>query len=218
MILFVVPRFAAMFTGLDAELPALTQSVMALSTWLRAQGWMVVLITASLSLLVVPLMARRPTLRAGRDWLLLRLPVIGPMVTGAASAQFSRTLAIMTAAGLPMTEALPTIARTMNNIPYYQAVMQINERLHEGQSLEQAIAASQRLSGRIQQMIAVGEEAGRVDAMLRHIADIEDAQVNRAIESLSKAMEPLLMVMLGLIIGALVLAMYLPIFQMGAAV
>lgn len=218
MILFVVPRFAAMFTGLDAELPALTQSVMALSTWLRAQGWMVVLITASLSLLVVPLMARRPTLRAGRDWLLLRLPVIGPMVAGAASAQFSRTLAIMTAAGLPMTEALPTIARTMNNIPYYQAVMQINERLHEGQSLEQAIAASQRLSGRIQQMIAVGEEAGRVDAMLRHIADIEDAQVNRAVESLSKAMEPLLMVMLGLIIGALVLAMYLPIFQMGAAV
>jgi type IV pilus assembly protein PilC len=96
--------------------------------------------------------------------------------------------------------------------------MQINERLHEGQSLEQAIAASQRLSGRIQQMIAVGEEAGRVDAMLRHIADIEDAQVNRAVESLSKAMEPLLMVMLGLIIGALMLAMYLPIFQMGAAV
>ena len=218
MVIFVVPRFAAMFAGFDANLPALTQSVVALSAWLRAHGGVVALMLIGLGLALVGIIARIPAARAARDALLLRLPIIGPILAGAATAQFTRTLAIMTRAGLPMTEALPSIARTLNNTLYYRAVMQINEALRQGQSLEQAIAASQRLPSRVQQMIAVGEEAGELDDMLNHIASIEDNQVNRAVDNLGKAMEPLIMVSLGLMIGGLVLAMYLPVFQMGTAV
>ncbi len=217
LLIFVVPRFESMFADFGAELPAFTQSVMDLSRWIRQSGWpwLVSGVVGLLGLTVAAPHVYR--LRYARDTLLLYLPILGPILRRALIARFARTLAIMTHAGTPLAEALPTIANAMGNAPYQEAIVGIAHALRDGRSLEFAVSQSQRFPPSVAQMVAVGEESGRLSTMLASIAEREEARVEQSVDGLGTALEPLLMTTLGGIIGALVLAMYLPVFRLGSA-
>ena len=212
---FVVPRFESMFAGFGTELPRLTRHLIAASAWLRAGGWMLVILAATLAPALIVLSRYSPALRRRRDRLLLRLPIIGELLARALETHFTRTLAIMIGAGLPLAEALPTLAQTMRNTVYRRAVEHIAEAIGDGRSLENAISSTGRFSETLTQMVAVGEETGRLEAMLGRVARLTEEQVSQRVDGLGAMLEPALMVLLGLAIGGLVLALYLPVFQLG---
>ncbi|MDR9432349.1 MAG: type II secretion system F family protein [Spiribacter sp.] len=218
LVVFVIPRFESMFQGFDAELPALTRALMDFSAWVRTQGWLWGLGLAATGITVGILTPRVQWLHGMRDRWILRLPLFGPILKRALTARFVRTLAIMTEASMPIAEALPGIAKTMGNQHYEQAVHNMADTLRAGLSLERVMVASQCFPEAVTQMVAVGEETGRLTGMLNRIAVMEESRVEESIAGLGSAMEPFIMVGLGLMIGGLVLAMYLPVFQLGAAV
>ncbi len=218
MLTFVIPRFEAMFAEFDADLPAVTVAVMQASEQLRALGWPGLCAAILCTALAILAPNHSQWVRRQYDAAWLRLPIFGALLVHVQLAQFTRTLGIMTRAGIPLTEALPAIARTLPNYHYRQAIMRIVEAIRDGRSLSLAISMANRFPDRLIQMVAVGEEAGQLEAMLMRIARQEEQWVEETIEGLSGALEPLIMAVLGVVIGGLVLAMYLPVFQLGSAV
>lgn len=218
LLIFVIPQFEALFKGFGADLPALTQFVIGLS---RAfQEWWYVIIGGIIGA-VVGLgysYKRSPKMQHTLDRLLLRAPVIGEIVKKATIARFARTLSTMFAAGVPLVEALDAVAGASGNRVYYEGTLAIKSDVSTGMQLQAAMNATGLFPNMVVQMVAIGEESGELDKMLGKVADFYETEVDDAVASLSSLIEPIIMAFLGVVIGGLVIAMYLPIFKLAGAV
>ncbi|HEY4071830.1 MAG TPA: type II secretion system F family protein [Herbaspirillum sp.] len=215
---WVVPAFRDVFASFGAELPLATRMVIGLSDWF-VRYWLVAGATCMMGpTLCFHYWKRSITIQRMVDSLLLKLPVFGPLIGHACIARWSRTLATMFAAGVPLLASMNIVGKASGNALYLEASRQIQHDLGNGCSLAQAIAGTGRFPNLVAQMAAIGEESGTLDRMLGKAADFYEAEVNQTVDTLSSVIEPLIMVILGGLIGTLVIAMYLPIFQLGAVV
>jgi type IV pilus assembly protein PilC len=218
LLIFVIPQFEALFKGFGAELPAFTQFVIDLSRLLQDQGILFAAGIFGAGYTFLYFKKRSKAMREALDRMALKLPIIGPILEKAAIARFARTLATMFAAGVPMVEALESVAGATGNIVYSNAVMKMREEVSTGQRLQQAMLNTGLFPNMVIQMIAVGEESGSLDEMSGKVATFFEADVDNAVDSMSSLLEPLIMAILGVLVGGLVIAMYLPIFKMGSVV
>lgn len=218
IMIFVIPQFESLFAGFGAELPAFTQMVVAISNWVSSWWWAMLGITVAVVGGFGAAYKRSRKMRENMDRLLLKIPVIGDIIHKASIARFSRTLSTMFAAGVPLVEALESVSGATGNIIYANAVLQMREDVSTGQSLQVSMKQKGLFPHMVVQMVAIGEEAGSLDAMLAKVADFYEEEVDNAVDNLSSLMEPMIMSFLGIVIGGLVIAMYLPIFQMGSAI
>jgi type IV pilus assembly protein PilC len=218
LLIFVIPQFEALFKGFGADLPALTQFVVSLSRVF--QEWWYAIFGAIIGAVVGVgyLYKRSPKMQHTLDRLLLRAPVIGDIVKKATIARFARTLSTMFAAGVPLVEALDAVAGASGNRVYYEGTLAIKSDVSTGMQLQAAMNATGLFPNMVVQMVAIGEESGELDKMLGKVADFYEAEVDDAVASLSSLIEPIIMAFLGIVIGGLVIAMYLPIFKMAGAI
>ena len=218
LLLFVVPVFEDLFKSFGADLPAFTRMVVNMSEWLK-EWWWIVLGIIILTVYVFSYFKKRSRpFNHFLDKTLLKIPVVGLILIKSAIARFSRTLSTMSAAGVPLVDALQSVAGACGNIIYAEAVLKMREEVATGQRLQFAMSQAKLFPHMVQQMIAIGEESGSMDAMLAKVADFYEEEVDNLVDNLSSLMEPIIMVILGILIGGLIVAMYLPIFKMGAAV
>jgi type IV pilus assembly protein PilC len=218
IMIFVIPAFKQVFSSFGADLPAPTLLVMAISEFF-VQYWYAIfggIVGAAYAFFWT--WKRSEKMQIFMDRLMLRLPVFGDLVRKSAIARWTRTLSTMFAAGVPLVEALDSVAGAAGNYEYYVATKKIQAEVATGTSLTAAMQGTAVFPNMVIQMVAIGEEAGSLDAMLSKVADFFEAEVDDAVEALSSLMEPMIMVVLGTLIGGLVVAMYLPIFKLGAAV
>ncbi|PRY65684.1 type IV pilus assembly protein PilC [Vreelandella songnenensis] len=214
----VVPQFEGMFQSFGAELPALTQLIVELST-LTQQLWLPLAGAILAVILLLRWAAQRTAPLAYRlDTALLALPVIGNIVNKAAVARFARTLATTFASGVPLVEGLETAAGTSGNRVYEQAVRQIRQEVATGQPLHLSMKMTHRFPLLTVQMVSIGEEAGALATMLRRVAEYHEEEVDNAVDALTSLMEPLIIIILGVLVGGIVIAMYLPIFDLGTVI
>ena len=218
LLIFVVPQFEELFSNFGADLPAFTRVVVNLSEFMQEYWWLIFGILAGAG--VGFMQAKRRSRSFGRtlDRLVLKLPIIGPIMHKAAVARYARTLATMFAAGVPLVEALESVSGATGNIVYSDAVLMVRDSVATGQQLQFAMNQTGLFPNMVEQMVAIGEESGSLDAMLSKVADFYEQEVDDAVDALSSLLEPLIMSILGILIGGLVVAMYLPIFKMGAAI
>jgi type IV pilus assembly protein PilC len=218
LLIFVIPQFEDLFKGFGAELPAFTQFVINMSRFLQDKGVFVAAVFGGAVYAFLYFRKRSKRMRETLDRLSLKLPIIGPILEKSAVARFARTLSTMFAAGVPLVEALESVAGATGNIVYENAVMKMREEVSVGQRLQQAMANTGLFPNMVIQMIAVGEESGALDEMSGKVATFFEADVDNAVDSMSSLLEPLIMAILGVLVGGLVIAMYLPIFKLGAVV
>lgn len=218
IMIWVVPAFKEVFKSFGADLPAPTLMVMAISDYFVA-NWYIIFggLFAGLYLFFQS-WKRSPKVQRFMDKTLLRLPVFGDVIRKATVARWTRTLATMFAAGVPLVESLDSVGGASGNIVYVDATKKIQTEVSTGTSLTVAMQNSEVFPNMVTQMVAIGEESGALDQMLGKVADFYEQEVDEAVESLSSLMEPMIMVILGVLIGGLVIAMYLPIFKLGAVV
>ncbi|MEP1895290.1 MAG: type II secretion system F family protein [Alloalcanivorax venustensis] len=214
----VVPTFQELFQGFGAELPAFTQFVIGLSEGLQSNFLMILLITAALVIGFTEARKRSRGFHDAVDRLLLRIPVVGPITHKATVARFARTLSTTFAAGVPLIEALDACAGATGNVVYRKAVLQVKEDVATGQQLQFAMRSTGVFPAMALQMTAIGEESGALDAMLSKVATYYEDEVDNLVDGLTSMLEPLIMAVLGVLIGGLIIAMYLPIFQIGQVV
>ena len=218
MMLFVIPEFKSVFSSFGAELPAPTLIVIAMSDFF-VQSWYLVFGALIGAIVFIAWSYKRSTaMQIALDRTLLRFPVIGPIIRKATVARWTRTLATMFAAGVPLVEALDSVGGAAGNYVYLVATRQIQSDVSTGTSLTVAMQSSDVFPTMVVQMVSIGEESGQLDAMLSKVADFFEQEVDDAVAGLSQLLEPLIMVFLGTVIGGLVVAMYLPIFKLGAVV
>lgn len=218
IMLFVVPAFKEVFANFGADLPAPTLMVIAMSDFF-VKYWYLVFGTIGGSVyFLLQAWRRSPKVQMAMDRLLLKLPVFGPVVEKATIARWLRTLSTMFAAGVPLVEALDSVGGASGNYVYLMATKRIQQEVSTGTSLTVSMQNSQVFPNMVLQMSAIGEESGSLDSMLSKAADIFEREVDEAVESLSSLLEPMIMVVLGTLIGGLVVAMYLPIFKLGQVV
>ncbi|HZT05368.1 MAG TPA: type II secretion system F family protein [Steroidobacteraceae bacterium] len=218
LLIFVIPEFQQLFQGFGANLPAFTQFVINLSELVQHDGIILALIGGALVYTFFYFKKRSRKMREVLDRITLKVPIIGPIVNKAAIARYARTLSTMFAAGVPLVEALESVAGACGNIVYEDAVMKMKDEVATGQRLQRAMEARGIFPNMVVQMIAVGEESGSLDTMSAKVATFFEAEVDNAVDAMSSLMEPLIMVVLGVLVGGLVIAMYLPIFKMGSVV
>jgi type IV pilus assembly protein PilC len=218
LLIFVVPVFADLFKSFGADLPAFTKMVVAMSEWMQAYWWIVIGWVVATVYTFGYFKKRSRKFNHFLDRVLLKVPVVGLILNKSAIARFSRTLSTMSAAGVPLVDALESVAGACGNIIYSDAVMKMREDVATGQRLQFAMSQTQLFPHMVQQMIAIGEESGSIDAMLSKVADFYEEEVDNLVDNLSSLMEPIIMVILGTLVGGLVVAMYLPIFKMGSAI
>ena len=218
LLVFVIPEFESLFQGFGADLPAFTRMIIDLSVFVRAQGiWLAMGISSGIAAYIYTY-KRNKKLREIQDRISLKLPIIGGILDKSAVSRFARTLATMFAAGVPLVEALECVAGACGNIVYEIAVLEIRDEVATGQRLQHAMENTERFPNMVIQMIAVGEESGSLDEMAGKVADFYEDDVDNAVDGLSSLLEPLIMAILGVLVGGLVIAMYLPIFKMGAVI
>jgi type IV pilus assembly protein PilC len=218
IMIFVIPAFKQVFTNFGADLPGPTLLVMAISDFF-VQYWYAIFGGAGLGLYMFFWTWRRSVkMQIFMDRVMLKLPVFGHLVRISCIARWARTLATMFAAGVPLVEALESVAGASGNYEYYVATKKIQSEVSTGSSLTSSMQGTDVFPNMVIQMVSIGEEAGSLDAMLSKVADFFEAEVDDAVEALSSLMEPMIMVVLGTLIGGMVIAMYLPIFKMGQAV
>lgn len=218
LLIFVIPSFEDLFQGFGADLPAFTRMIIDLSFFVRSNGiYIVMIISAAVATFLYFLKRSRP-FRHFLDRVLLKAPIIGPILEKAAIARYARTLSTMFAAGVPLVEALESVAGATGNIVYEVGVLEIRDEVATGQRLQVAMENTGLFPNMVIQMIAVGEESGSLDAMSSKVADFYEADVDDAVDNLSSLLEPMIMAILGVLVGGLVVAMYLPIFKLGAVV
>ncbi|MET0091063.1 MAG: type II secretion system F family protein [Candidatus Thiodiazotropha sp.] len=218
LLIFVIPQFESLFTNFGADLPAFTQMAVNLSHAAREWWWVFLLGGGLAGYLIAGAWKRSRSFRHSVDRMMLKIPVIGMILNKSAIARFSRTLATMSAAGVPLVEALDSVAGATGNVVYSDAVLRMREDVATGQSLQLAMKQRNLFPNMVVQMVAIGEESGSLDDMLNKVADFYEEQVDNAVDAMSSLMEPLIMVVLGTLVGGLVVAMYLPIFKMGSAI
>jgi type IV pilus assembly protein PilC len=218
LMLKVVPVFQDLFASFGAQLPAFTQMVVNMSKWMQSYWWALIGIIVFTVGALREANARSEKFRDAVDKLVLKLPIFGDLVYKAIIARFARTLATTFAAGVPLIDALESTAGATGNVLYRRACMQIRDDVSSGQQLQFAMRTTNRFPSMAIQMVAIGEESGALDAMLDKVATHFENEVDNAVDGLTSLMEPLIMAVLGVLVGGLVVAMYLPIFQMGSVV
>jgi len=218
LLVFVIPQFESLFKGFGADLPAFTQFVINLSKFVQSQGIFLALAAGAAGYAFVYFKKRSRAMRDLLDRIMLRLPIIGPILNKAAVARFARTLSTMFAAGVPLVEALVSVAGATGNSVYEKATLQIKDEVATGQRLQRAMEGTGLFPNMVIQMIAVGEESGALDEMSGKVATFFEQDVDNAVDSMSSLLEPLIMAILGVLVGGLVVAMYLPIFKLGSVV
>ncbi len=218
LLIFVIPQFESLFKGFGADLPAFTRMVIDLSEFVQTKGWLLALVVGGAIGFYIYTRKRSRRLREIEDRVMLKMPIIGPILVKAAIARFARTLSTMFSAGVPLVEALQSVAGATGNVLYEKAVLAIRDEVATGQRLQRAMENTELFPNMVIQMIAVGEESGSLDEMSAKVADFYEADVDNAVDSMSSLLEPLIMAILGVLVGGLVIAMYLPIFKMGAVI
>jgi type IV pilus assembly protein PilC len=218
LLIFVVPQFEQLFTSFGADLPAFTRLVVNLSEFMQDWWWLV--FGSAVGAVVGILQAKKRSRKFSRtfDRILLKLPIVGTIMHKASIARYARTLSTMFAAGVPLVEALESVAGATGNVVYSDAVLMIRDSVATGQQLQFAMSQTGLFPNMVEQMVAIGEESGALDTMLSKVADFYEQEVDDAVDALSSLLEPLIMSILGILIGGLVVAMYLPIFKLGAAI
>jgi type IV pilus assembly protein PilC len=212
----VVPQFATTFSSFGADLPMFTQMVVDLSEWTQ-QWWFVILAgIIAFGLAYREATVRSKTFRDYMDALFLKLPIVGNIINQAVYARFSRTLATTFAAGVPLVDALDSVAGAAGNAVYYRAIKKIRDDVTTGIQLNASIRETDLFPSMLIQMVAIGEESGALDSMLDKVATHYEAEVDNAVDGLTSMMEPLIMSVLGILVGGLMIAMYLPIFMLGS--
>jgi type IV pilus assembly protein PilC len=217
LLIYVIPMFDSLFSGMGGELPAFTQFVVTLSEIFQSYWYLIFGGIAGVVIAFLQAHKKSRKFRDRVDVILLKLPIIGDMAKKAAIARFARTLSTMSAAGVPLVEAMESVAETVGNAVFRRGVYQMRDDASSGQQLQAAMAQTNLFPNMVVQMTAIGEESGSLDGMLAKVADFYEEEVDNAVDSLTSLMEPLIMSFLGIVIGGLVIAMYLPIFQMGQA-
>lgn len=218
LLIFVIPQFQDLFQSFGADLPAFTQMVVNVSEFMQSYWWLMLFAGIATGVTFVEAKKRSTAFAHFLDRLALKLPVIGQILHNSAIARFSRTLAVSFRAGVPLVDGLDTVAGATGNIVYSQAVKRIRDDVSVGYQLNTAMRQVGLFPIMVVQMAAIGEEAGSLDQMLIKVAEYYEQEVNNAVDALSSLLEPLIMVVLGVLIGGMVIAMYLPIFKLAAAV
>jgi type IV pilus assembly protein PilC len=218
LLLKVVPVFQDLFKSFGADLPVFTQFVIGLSEWLQS-WWLVILGVMIGTWLTFGYFKKRSRpFNHFLDRTLLKLPIVGMILEKSAIARFARTLGTMSAAGVPLVEALVSVAGACGNIIFYDGVMKMRDDVATGQQLQFSMVQTGLFPNMVVQMVAIGEESGAIDSMLEKVADFYEEEVDNLVDNLSSLMEPMIMAVLGVLVGGLIIAMYLPIFKLGAAV
>src|ERR1700761_5201147 len=218
LLIFVIPQFESLFKGFGADLPAFTQMVINLSRFVQSQGIFLALVIGGAVYAFIYFKKRSKKMREVLDRGMLKFPIIGPILNKGAIARYARTLSTMFAAGVPLVEALESVAGATGNILYENAVMKMRDEVATGQRLQRAMENTGLFPNMVIQMIAVGEESGSLDAMAGKVATFYEEEVDNAVDSMSSLMEPIIMAVLGVLVGGMVIAMYLPIFKLGSVV
>ena len=218
LLLFVIPQFESLFQGFGADLPAFTKMVIGMSRWMQDHGWVLLIMAVAAGFAISYFYKRSRPMRQWIDKMSLGIPVLGPILRKAAIARFARTLATMFGAGVPLVEAMKSVAGATGNIIYQDAVLRMRDEISTRLRMQRAMENTGLFPNMVVQMIAVGEESGSLDEMASKVADFYEADVDAAVDGLSSLLEPLIMVILGTLVGGLVIAMYLPIFKLGAVI
>ena len=218
LLIFVVPQFQSLFESFGADLPAFTQMVVNLSEAAQKWWWVALLVIGAAVFAFINAKKKSPALRRSLDVMSLKIPIIGTILEKSAIARFARTLSTMFAAGVPLVEAMESVAGATGNALYEEATLRMRDEVSTGTQLQQSMRATAIFPNMVVQMIAIGEESGSLDEMLSKVADFYEAEVDDLVDGLSSLLEPLIMAVLGVMVGGLVIAMYLPIFKLGAVV
>jgi type IV pilus assembly protein PilC len=218
IMIFVIPQFKALFASFGADLPAFTLMVIGISEFMQQWWWLMLGVTVGVVYSALNLYKRSRRFRHLLDRFTLLIPVIGMIMRKSALARFARTLSTVFAAGVPLVDALESVAGATGSIVYADAVLRMRESVATGQSLQLTMKQQNLFPHMVIQMTAIGEESGALDDMLSKVADFYEEEVDNAVDSLSSLMEPMIMVIIGGMVGSLVVAMYLPIFKMAAVV
>ncbi|MFA7553687.1 MAG: type II secretion system F family protein [Spongiibacteraceae bacterium] len=218
LLIKVVPVFAETFSSFGSELPAFTQFVLSISEFTQ-EWWLIIVVTVmAVVFLYKEALKRSDAVALATDKLLLKLPIIGDIIYQSIMARFSRTLSTTFAAGVPLVDALDAVAGTAGNIIYSSAIKQIRDDVTTGQTLHSSIRSTNLFPSMLLQMISIGEESGALDDMLSKVATFYEEAVDNAVDNLTSLLEPLIMSVLGVLVGGLMIAMYMPIFMLGSVV
>src|ERR1700722_13265223 len=218
LLVFVIPQFEDLFKGFGADLPAFTQMVVNLSRFVQHQGWWCAILIGGGFWTFFYFLKRSRKMKLALDRIALKLPIIGPILVKSAIARYARTLSTMFAAGVPLVEAMQSVAGATGNIVYEEAVYRMKDEVATGQRLQRAMENTGLFPNMVIQMIAVGEESGALDTMSGKVAEFYEVEVDNAVDSMSSLLEPMIMAILGVLVGGMVIAMYLPIFKLGSVV
>lgn len=218
LMIFVIPQFESLFSGFGAELPALTQMVIHLSQFFQEYWWLIFGSIIGTALGIMEAKRRSRKVQHFFDRLLLKVPVIGIVMEKGAIARFARTFATMFKAGVPLVESMVSVAGATGNIVFSEGTLEMRDEVSTGTQLNVAMQNSELFPNMVIQMVAIGEESGALDTMLGKVADFYEQEVDDAVDNMTALMEPMIMAFLGGLIGTLVIAMYLPIFKLGAVV
>jgi type IV pilus assembly protein PilC len=218
LMLKVIPQFEDLFSGFGADLPAPTRIVINMSKFFQAYWYIMFGIIGGAIYGMLQLKKKSLAFNHGLDKVMLKLPILGAIVRKAAIARYARTLSTMFAAGVPLVEAMDSVSGAVGNVVYGEAVKKIRDEVSTGTQLNIAMKNVHLFPNMVVQMTAIGEESGSIDTMLSKVADFYEAEVDDAVDNMSSLIEPFIMVFLGGLIGGLVIAMYMPIFQMGKVV
>jgi len=212
MLTFIVPIFAGMFEGLDAELPKPTQIVVGISDWLKA-NILILIVLIILFIVGIKVGRKNPKIRYILDWIILHFPLLGNLVRKSSVARFARTLSTLLSSGVNIIDALTIVAKTAGNDVISTAINNSVISISEGETITKPLEQSKVFPPMVTQMISVGEKTGNIDEMLSKIADFYEEEVDAAVETLTAMIEPLMTVIMGVVVGGLLIAMYLPMFD-----
>lgn len=216
LLIVVIPQFESIFQSFGADLPAFTRMLINASEFMQSKGWLVLIAAVAAIYGLVQFKKRNKTFAHTLDRLSLKIPVIGPVLEKSALSRFASTLSTTFAAGVPLVDALKTVAGATGNVVYEDATLQIRDDVATGHSLQLAMQQTRLFPPMMVQMTAIGEEAGSLDSMLDKVAAFYEEEVNNTVDALSSLLEPIIIVFIGVIVGGMVIGMYLPIFQMAA--
>ncbi len=217
LLVFVVPQFETLFEGVGSDLPAFTRMVVNLSEFMQSWWWAIFGAIGGTVFCLKMAHKRSQKFRDKTDALVLKMPIIGEIMHKAATSKFARTLATMSSAGVPLVEAMDSVAGAAGNAVYRDAVLRMKDDTSTGQRLTASMRDQGLFSNMAVQMVSIGEESGALDDMLSKVADYYEEEVDNSVDALTSLMEPMIMAFLGIVVGGLVVAMYLPIFKMGDA-
>ena len=218
LLVFVVPQFEAVFADFGADLPAFTKMIVAASDFMVSYWWMILILLVGGIFGFIFFYKRSPAFQHFLDKVVLKIPVIGTIMHNSAIARFSRTTAVTFKAGVPLVEALDSVAGATGNSVYEKAVYRIRDDVAVGYPVNLAMKQTHLFPHMVIQMTAIGEEAGALDTMLFKVAEYYEQEVNNAVDALSSLLEPMIMIFIGGVVGAMVIGMYLPIFKLAATI